>query len=170
MASAQTDASATIQLVSDISGVYTYDLTLTDTGTTQIGTFWYAWVPGEDFLPATPFDISSPFGWSLNKITGSGNSTDGSAIRWEATDPLEPGQSLNGFEFSIDEPSSVIYGDSPYYDNPPIGTSFVYEDGPFRGGSASFVATPVPGPPSAVSLLFGACATFVRRQRLKKSR
>ena len=35
-------------------GDYRYTITLKDTGTTPIGTFWFAWVPGEDFLPSKP--------------------------------------------------------------------------------------------------------------------
>lgn len=166
VASAQTDAYATISLVSEFDGLYTYDLSLTDTGTTQIGTFWYAWLPGEDFLPATPVDISAPLGWDLNAVTGKGNSSDGKAIRWEATDPLEPGQTVDGFEFSIDESPLVIFGDTPFYADTPIDTSVVYQGGPFQGGSASFVANPVPGPSGGLTLacgLFG--ATWRRRAR-----
>src|SRR5258706_13895128 len=34
--------------------VFNYELTLTNTGTTNLGTFWLAWVPGADLLPMTP--------------------------------------------------------------------------------------------------------------------
>jgi hypothetical protein len=27
-------------------GMYQYDLTLTNTGTTTVGTFWFSWIPG----------------------------------------------------------------------------------------------------------------------------
>jgi hypothetical protein len=37
-----------------------YSLSLTDAGTTSIGTFWFAWVPGEDFMPTSPANILSP--------------------------------------------------------------------------------------------------------------
>src|SRR5438477_9278479 len=31
-----------------------------------IGTFWFAWVPGEDFLATSPTSVSPPTGWSDN--------------------------------------------------------------------------------------------------------
>jgi len=166
VAAAQTDVTGTIQLVSDVSGVYTYDMSLTDTGTTDIGTFWYAWVPGEDFLPATPTDILSPLGWDLNAITGKGNSTDGKAIRWEATTPLQPGQTIDGFQFSIAEPPSVIFADTPFYSDTLIDTSTVYQGGPFQGGSDKFVpAATVPGPASGITLLGSLIGMGLKRRR-----
>jgi hypothetical protein len=39
---------------------YYYDLILNDTGTTTIGTFWFAWKPGQDYMPVQPTDILSP--------------------------------------------------------------------------------------------------------------
>src|SRR5579864_6443641 len=45
-------------------GVYEYDLTLDNTGTTTIGTFWFSWIPGAGFMSATPTNITSPSNWS----------------------------------------------------------------------------------------------------------
>src|ERR1700688_2789545 len=42
-----------------LPGVNDYSITLNNTGTTTIGTFWFAWVPGAGFLSATPTDIGS---------------------------------------------------------------------------------------------------------------
>src|SRR5271169_5122329 len=91
-------ASAQLSLVSvggtEANPVYHYQIEVTDTGTTDIGTFWFAWVPGEDFLPTMPRKVSSPSGWS-DVITGSNNSSDCSAIQWVSTSqPIAPGQSL----------------------------------------------------------------------------
>ena len=36
-----------------------------------IGTFWFAWIPGEDFLATSPISVSPPSGWSDN-ITNMG--------------------------------------------------------------------------------------------------
>ncbi len=59
----------------DASGVITakpdgndfdYTITLTNiggTGSDSIATFWFAWVPGADFLPTNPLGVSQPFGW-----------------------------------------------------------------------------------------------------------
>ena len=43
---------------------YRYSLDLNNTGTTQIGTFWFAWIPNYDFLTTPPTAISSPTGWT----------------------------------------------------------------------------------------------------------
>ena len=45
-----------------------------------IGTFWYAWVPGEDFLATRPISVTPPAGWTDN-ITNTGAS-DGFAIEF----------------------------------------------------------------------------------------
>src|SRR5206468_5637695 len=50
------------------SPVYHYDITVTDTGSTNVGTFWFGWIPGFNFLPATPSAASSPSGWVTPNI------------------------------------------------------------------------------------------------------
>ena len=40
-----------------LAGVNDYSITLNNTGTTTIGTFWFGWVPGAGFLSAAPTDI-----------------------------------------------------------------------------------------------------------------
>src|SRR5437588_3179346 len=52
--------------------VYNYDITLNNTGTTTIGTFWFAWAPGVNYLPTKPISESNPAGWSA-LLTGPGN-------------------------------------------------------------------------------------------------
>jgi hypothetical protein len=61
-----------------------YDITVANTGTTTIGTFWFSWVPGQDFMPVTPISVVSPAGW--NEIVTHGGAFDGLAIL-----PLEIG-------------------------------------------------------------------------------
>jgi hypothetical protein len=53
-------ASATIAATLLPSGNYQYSMTLSDTGSTTIGTFWFAWVPGEDFLDLMPSSMTAP--------------------------------------------------------------------------------------------------------------
>src|SRR6185295_13206874 len=51
----------------DTSAPFHYTITLHNTGTTDIGSLWFAWtdVPRNyDFLPSTPFGISGPVGWT----------------------------------------------------------------------------------------------------------
>src|SRR4051812_409943 len=55
----------TAQLVSPpaAAGQFTNTVTLHNTGTTTVGTFWFSWIPGEDFLPSLPANITAPPGW-----------------------------------------------------------------------------------------------------------
>ncbi len=57
-------ASATITLGSHSAGSYTYDLSLTNTGTagSTIGTFWFSWIPGQNYLASNPTVVSAPTG------------------------------------------------------------------------------------------------------------
>lgn len=131
--------------------VYNYDITLTNTGTTNIGSFWLAWIPGEDFLPSVPSSASSPTGWgngstSTPTITGSGNSSDGSAIQWIAKNNalLAAGQSLSGFDFSTVDSPTVLAGNSTQHPTEPALRSFVYQGQPFSDAGFQFTATVTP--------------------------
>src|SRR5580700_2955413 len=77
-------------------GLFEYDLTLNNTGTTDIGTFWFAWVPGGFFMTVAPTDIVSPAAWTGMDISvGSASS-----IQWiDSGAPLGQGTSQAGFEF-----------------------------------------------------------------------
>src|SRR5215467_7284372 len=86
-------ASATIS--SSGSSPFHYSLTLNDTGTTTIGTFWYAWIPGYGFLNTPPTNITSPVGWSAQITSEIG----GESIEWTANSPADyitAGHSLAG--------------------------------------------------------------------------
>src|ERR1700733_11204460 len=76
------------------TGPYQYSIPLTNTGTTTVGTFWYAWIPGEDFLFSFPTSVQNPPGWTNNTITGGPGSY---SIQWVATTPLAPHTTLSGF-------------------------------------------------------------------------
>src|SRR4051812_25004523 len=56
-------ATSTIQPIQLTSNSYKYLLTLTNTGTSPIGTFWFAWIPGYDLLPTVPTAINAPTNW-----------------------------------------------------------------------------------------------------------
>ena len=47
---------------------FKYDITLTNSAASNapIGTFWYAWIPGEDFLATSPISVTPPTGWVDN--------------------------------------------------------------------------------------------------------
>jgi uncharacterized protein YjdB len=105
----------------------------------SIGTFWYSWVPGEDFLATAPTSVTPPTGW-IDNVTSMG-SGDGFAIQFisnGASDNVQPGSSLNFVFTSADTPAE-LNGDSVFYPSTPVGTSFVYPQGPFSDAGHQFV-------------------------------
>ena len=104
------------------SSEYSYDITLKNTGTTNIGTFWFAWVPGANFMSVSPTGVVSPSGWSANPESGGGYS-----IQWVTTSSLlASGSSLPGFEFqSTLSPAQL---EAAFSGSPPdtVATSVVY--------------------------------------------
>ena len=149
-------ASATFTETPDASmaGVNDYSITLDNTGTTTIGTFWFGWVPGNGFLSATPTDIGTPAGWTEMTTNG------GAAIQFVTSSPLAAGSSLSGFTFdSTETPAellSAFTGMEPGTGDPQ-STSFVYAGAPLVGAGDQFVVTQAAAPtpePSAL-VLFG---------------
>jgi len=151
-------ASAVITPTSLGGGNFDYSITLNDTGTTNLGTFWFAWIPGQDYLPVSPISEVSPTGWNVNAITHAGSS-DGYAIQWVASSNfITPGNSLT-FSFETTATPAQIGGNSSFFPGTPVGTSFVYSGGPFSDGGARFVATLAAAPePSTLGMLFFAAA------------
>jgi uncharacterized protein (TIGR03437 family) len=151
--SASESASATISSTQLNSTTWKYDVVLNDIGTTNLGTFWMGWVPGENFMPSNPTNIASPTSWTAN-ITG-GGSGDGYAIQWLAGTgaALAPGKTLSGFSFESTTSPTTMAGTSGLYGQP-ILTSFVYSGAPFSDGGFQFQVQPaaVSTPPS-VSIL-----------------
>jgi len=139
-------ASAQLTLVSTTgtgaNPVYHYSITVTDTGTTNLGTFWFAWLPSGDFLASVPSATTNPTGWT-NTLTGSGNSVDGTAIEWTtSSSPITPGNSLAGFGFTTTDSPTALAGDSPSHPGTPVLTSFVYSGGPFSDAGFQFQVAP----------------------------
>jgi hypothetical protein len=121
---------------------FTIDLTNASTSNSGIGTFWYAWVPGKDFLATSPVSVSPPAGWTDN-ITNTG-AGDGFAIQFLANSPandVQPGSSLDFSFTSADSPASVN-GNSVFYPGTPVNTATVYPQGPFSDAGHQFVVTP----------------------------
>ena len=117
---------------------YLYDLTLTNTGTTTIGTFWFGWIPGAGFLSSAPTNIINPAGW--NDVLTNANQ----AIQWTTLTLLNPGQALSGFEFDSQETPTQLLGTVPSGTGAgdPITTSFVYIAAPLADPGYQLVATP----------------------------
>jgi hypothetical protein len=124
----------------------TITLSNASTSNSGIGTFWYAWVPGEDFLATSPISVSAPAGWT-DMITHAGSS-DGFAIQFVASssvDDVQPGGSLN-FSFETADAPASVNGNSVFYPGTPTSTSTVYPQGPFSDAGHTFVVTPAPTP------------------------
>jgi hypothetical protein len=136
-------ASATVVGTSIGNGKYSYTVTLNDTGTTPIGTFWFSWVPGLDFMNQNPTLIGSPTGWTDNVFTSLFGGGTGYSIQWvanSAASDIPAGGSSSAFTFTSSETPQQMATNSPFVPNTPTTTSFVYQDGPLTPTSAEFVA------------------------------
>lgn len=124
-------------------GVYQYDLTLNNTGTTTIGTFWFSWVPGDNFMSVSPTNISDPSGWG--DVITTGGPSNGFAILWTANAPaneVAAGNTLTGFNFDSTLTPTQLMGLASGNPTDPITTTFVYSGQPFSDAGMQIVATP----------------------------
>lgn len=155
------DASAVITAKADGPN-FDYTISLTNTsgaGNDNIATFWFAWVPGADFMPSNPLSVTDPSGWK--DVITHGGASDGYAIQFDALAPandLAPASSLV-FDFKSADTPAQLMGNSPFYPTFPVLTSFVYSTGPLRGDGekilVSFQSVPEPS-----SLMLGMAAAL----------
>jgi hypothetical protein len=155
-------ASAVITPISLGGNNFDYSIKLTDTGTTNVGTFWFAWIPGQDYLPVSPISEVSPAGWQVGMISHNGSS-DGYAIQWvasSASSDLTPGSNSTNnsltFSFKTTATPAQISGDSSFFPSTPVGTSFIYSGTPFSDAGDRLVATVATPEPSTLALTFAA--------------
>lgn len=141
------------------SPVYHYDVTVTNNGTTNIGTFWFSWIPGEDFLPSAPLSASNPAGWGNAPIGG--GLYDGSSIQWVASsNAITPGHSLSGFAFTSADSPAVLAGTSPFYPSSDVLTSFVYSGAPEVGVGDNFTVAAAVTTADSTTTVFPSAATI----------
>jgi PEP-CTERM motif len=157
-------ASATFTVSTVSPGVFQYDLTLTDTGTTTIGTFWFSWIPGAGLMPVAPTGVVSPAGWSDILTNGNG------AIQWTNSTPLSAGSSVSGFEFDSTLTLAQLEASSTSNPSDPVDTFFTYSGAPFSDAGFQGVAAPAAAntpEPATFVLLAGALGllAFARRFR-----
>lgn len=137
------------------SGPYTYNLVFSDSSsaTSSIGSIWYAWVPGQFFLPGTPTTATAPTGWTESIVANS--------IQFSATSSIydiAPGQSLSGFSYQASFSPSTLAGTSN------SGESDAYAGGIESDGGKIFTVT-VPEPSSLALFSMSALGLAVFRRR-----
>lgn len=161
-ASAALQASATLTSHQLAPNSFEYTITLNNTGTTPIGTFWYSWIPGYDLLPSSPTQVKSPTGWTgLAEHAGFGVDS----IQWVNTvTPLQPGQSLPGFTFDSPDSPAAISGTS-FFAGLPVGESYVYIGAPELDPGFPFVTITAVPEPASMSLLAVPAILLLRRRR-----
>src|SRR5579884_2979809 len=155
------DATATYTATPAGASGSQYHLTLKNTGTTTIGTFWFAWIPGGNFLSVAPTNVVAPAGWTANIINAGGYSVQ--YLATSAASYLQPGSSLTGFAFDSTETPAQLLGTVPA-GSPgaglPITTSFAYIGAPFSDPGLQFTATAASPPaPSSASPNSGSGST-----------
>ena len=146
-------ASGTIS--SSGAGPYDYSLTFSDASgaTSPIGSVWYAWVPGQFFLPSGPTSASAPTGWTASIV---GNSIQ--YVASSSADDILAGNSLSGFGYV------ATFSPAQLAAAPNSGESVAYS-GALTGGSDTFTVQAVPEPSAYALVLSGVMAVWlVRRQ------
>ncbi len=156
-------ASATITPQQLRPNSYKYSLTLNDTGTTPIGTFWFGWFPSYDLLNPAPTAFTAPAGWT--GINAPDTFGVASAQFTTTTSALQPGHSLSGFSFTTSETPASIAGTSDFFGEP-VGLSYVYIGAPETDpGYALTPTTVVPEPNSLMTMLLGVPAVLLMKRR-----
>jgi hypothetical protein len=166
-------ASATISSMQSGPGSSQYNLALNNTGTTTLGTFWFSWIPGDNFMPVSPTGITSPGGWQ-DMVTHGGPS-NGFAIQWTAKTPandLAAGSSLTGFSFDSSLTSAQLESPSTGHPSDPVATAFVYRGAPFSDPGFQLTAAQpgatTPEPSNFLLGAFGLGVLLVRRTYCKR--
>ena len=157
---------ATGQITATPAGGGSYDYTITlynsASSTVSMESFWYAWTPGQFYLPSTPtsyFALQTgwagvPFANSVQFYTQS------------AQDAIAPGGSASFNYVSMDTPAQE-FGNSGYPGNPPVGTSVAYQTSGFGGAADTIVVQPVPEPSSIAFLVVGSSGLLIAVRRGK---
>ena len=158
------------------NGTYNYTIQLNNEASSgsQVGFFWFAWVPsGQDLLPSVPTVTGMPANWY--SVVAGGTSyynpyPDGYSIEFYVygMPGLQPGQSAT-FEFNSHDAPSALTSTSPYF-NAPAGTSQVYSDYFMGDAGATLVVAPAPEPSAVTFLVMGAAGLCFAARRRSRSR
>ena len=138
-------ASATISGVL-VGGSYDYTITLLNTGTYNLNSFWYGWIQFLNDLPSIPTSPANSLGWA--------NTVAGNSIMWQNSTgtALAPGQSGTFTFISTSTPAEMtagIAGESVAYVN-----GITFSQGVAGDSTGIFAPTLVAAPePSSLGLL-----------------
>jgi hypothetical protein len=110
-------ATATISGVAAGGGIFDYTITLKNTGTTSLDSFWYAWTLSGNNLSTAITSPGSSLGWTDTAIEGN------TSISWEGNsgNELAEGQSATFTFDSTETPSAITTS--------PSGESVAYVSG-----------------------------------------
>jgi len=170
------NASATIVSSVEADGV-TYDYTITlkesATATDSIGTFWFAWLPAQDYMTNIPISVINPARWKATITHGPG--FNGYAIQWTALTSASfiPVGGSRDFGFRSLETPGQLLGNSPFFPGTPEMTSVVYNAAPFSADTQTFLVTPgaaVPEPSALVLSLVGGLTAVAGRRIGRRNR
>jgi hypothetical protein len=162
-------ATATISGVAAGGGVFDYTITLHNTGTTSLDSFWYAWTLSGNNLSAAISNPGSSLGWIDTALESN------TSISWEGNsgNTLAVGQSATFTFNSTETPSAITTlpsGDSVVYVSGTGPNSFDEND----PGVASPVFSPtlvvVPEPSTLALLIAGALGLLAARWPKRSSR
>ncbi len=146
---------------------YDYTISLKDTGSTNIGTFWFAWTPpGQpfeyDFLPSQPLSTTQPAGWIVGPFAG----FPGYSIEYyNSTGSLIAPGATATFTFTSPDSPTTLQGTSFGF---PITTSFIYAGNPEVGSDAQVSPVFVPEP-STYAMLAVSCIGLLALRRSPSS-
>jgi hypothetical protein len=140
----------------------------TSTAGTSLEMFWFAWVPGQNFLKSDPITVTPPPGWTEVPI---GNASIGFSMQFNLSTgtPLAAGASLSGFDFTSPDSLAMMEMDSTIHTSTLTTTSEVGLLPDDNGADSSpFVVTVIPEP-STVALIasagaLGLCLRKTRRR------
>ena len=166
---AQVAATATMTATQNGSN-WDYDITLHNTGATNIETFWFGWIPGYDYLPSLPTVTGTPTNWTT--FIENLPTTNRYSIEFYDTgtsNPVTPGNSSSAFQFTSPDSPTTLQGTG--FIGLPNTYSYIYS-GPGEAGTLSTIfqipITTVPEPASIVLASLGGLVGLLawRRRRL----
>jgi hypothetical protein len=141
-------------------GPYTYNLSFSDAGnaTSPVGSVWYAWTPGNFYLPGAPTSASAPAGWTATISSDS--------IQFVADSPaddISAGSTLAGFSYEAAfSPAQLAAAANS-------GLSVAYSGGLFSDAGNTFTVETVPEPSTLALLICGVAGLSLVGRRLLRA-